>query len=145
MEALLAPRRIPKEAAQQDIETSPDNPDLETKVEEQSYLLAKARTELAQAQVVSVQQDIAERKNYAAKIFKLICWWVVGLLAVLCLSSWAGATRFRTATPVLLARVGSTTAAVLGLFYIVAHYLFPDRGTKTHEDLRDPEQMEKER
>lgn len=124
------------------MDAASDSPDLKTKLEEQSALLAKARTELVQAKVKSVHQDIDERKNYAAKIFKLICWWVAGLLTVVCLSSWAGATRFRTATSVLLALVGSTTATVLGLFYIVAHYLFPDRGSKVHTEDRD-EQAEK--
>jgi hypothetical protein len=105
--------------------------------------LAKARTELVQAKVKSVHQDIDERKKYAGKIFKLICFWVGGMMVVICLSSWAGVTGFRTATPVLLALVGSTTATVLGLFYIVAHYLFPDSGKKETGSIQDHEQAEK--
>jgi len=139
----LASKRIPKDAAQGDINNASDQADLKTRFEEQSYQLAKARTELLQAKVKSVHQDIDERKKYAAKIFKLICWWVSGLLLVICLSSWAGATRFRTATPVLLALVGSTTATVLGLFYIVAHYLFPDRGQREALLEHDHEHPEK--
>ncbi len=139
----MASKRIPKDAAQGDIANAPDQADLKTRFEEQSYQLAKARTELVQAKVKSVHQDINERRKYAAKIFRLIRWWITGLMVIICLSSWAGGTRFRTATPVLLALVGSTTVTVLGLFYIVAHYLFPDRGQRETPSEQDHEHSEK--
>jgi len=122
----LASQQIPKAAAQDDLDNAPDQADLKTRLEEQSYQLAKVETELAQAQVKSVHQDINERKKYASNIYRLICFWVFGLLLVVCLSSWSVKTKFNTPTAVLLALVGSTTLNVLGLFYIVAHYLFPD-------------------
>lgn len=137
----MATQRIPKSAAQDDVNNASDQPDLKTRFEEQSYQLAKARTELAQARVKSVHQDIDERKKYASKIFTLICYWVAGLLIVVCFSSWSAITRFNTPTSVLLALVGSTTLNVLGLFYIVAHYLFPDRGQR--EIPSEPEHSEK--
>lgn len=40
-------------------------------------------------------------------------------------SFWWGRMPFRLETSVLLAAIGATTVNVLGLLYVVAHYLFP--------------------
>ena len=138
-------KEIPQRQAAADIDQVGNEPDLPTLLEQQSYQLAKARTKLARATVRSVKQDIRERKKYARKIFKLICWWVAGLLLLVCLSSWSSWTYFRTPTSLLLALVGSTTLNVLGLFYIVAHYLFPDRGTKDHALEHEEERHDKDK
>jgi hypothetical protein len=70
-------------------------------------------------------QDIQERKKYAHRIFCLICSWIgaVFLLIVACGIGY----RFSLPSSVLLAVIGSTTLNVLGIFYIVTHYLFPKR------------------
>lgn len=120
-------------AARSNVEKAPEKPDLKTRLEEVSYELSQAKTQLAKAKVRSLEQDIEERKKYAAHIFKLICWWVIGLFVLLLLTGWGRALRFTLSQPVLLAIVGSTTLNVLGLFYIVAHYLFPDKAQRLSE------------
>jgi hypothetical protein len=116
-------------AAENELARASEEPDLATRFEEQSYELACANTKLAKAHVRSLKQDIEERKTYARRIFGLICTWVVGLFLLLAaqgLGHWWW-LKFSLSETVLLAAIGSTTINVLGLFYIVAHYLFPTR------------------
>jgi len=70
------------------------------------------------------QQDREQRKEYADKLFILIKYWLIALLAVLLINGW-GILWFELSDAVLLALVGGTTANVLGLFLIVLYYLFP--------------------
>jgi hypothetical protein len=116
-------------AAENELARVSEEADLATRFEEQSYELACANTKLAKAHVRSLKQDIEERKTYARRIFGLICSWVAGLFLLLAaqgLGQWWW-LKFSLPHPVLLAAIGSTTVNVLGLFYIVAHYLFPTR------------------
>lgn len=70
------------------------------------------------------QQDREERKRYADLIFKLICYWLIAVFGLLLVQGqdWF---HFELSNGVLLAVVGSTTANVLGIFWLVANYLFP--------------------
>ncbi len=79
----------------------------------------------------SRRQDIKQRKKYAAKIFGLACWWLVGVFALLIASGWRGGF-FYLSDRVLLGLLGGSTATVVGLFYIVGHYLFPNRDRGSH-------------
>jgi hypothetical protein len=114
-------------AAEKELLGVSDKPDLKTRLEELTYELQRAKIKLAKAGVRSLKQDIEERKIFARWIFALICVWVVGLFVLLILQGFEGShiRLFKLSDPVLLAIVGSTTVNVLGLFYIVAHYLFP--------------------
>ena len=86
-----------------------------TEIEEEFY---KAHTS-------GLRQDIAERKIYAKRIFVLICCWLVA--AFLLLVADGIGFHFALSDSVVLAVIGSTTINVLGIFYIVTHYLFPKR------------------
>lgn len=74
----------------------------------------------------SDRQDRDERRTYGNKIFCLICCWLVGLAALLMAQGFED-FPFKLETGVMLAVVGGTTINVLGLFVIVANYLFPKR------------------
>jgi hypothetical protein len=55
----------------------------------------------------------------------LICWWLGGVFVIL----WSEGVHFKwfdLDKDVLLALIGGTTVNVVGLMYIVMHYLFPN-------------------
>lgn len=106
--------------------------------------LRRAEWDMAREKVAGLIQDRGERKTYAGRIFYLICGWLILVGLVILLSGFSESapvlkigingivlvdfqwgSSFKLSDPVLLAIVGSTTATVLGLFAIVANYLFP--------------------
>ncbi len=106
-------------------------PDAITHIEEVS-----ADRDQKAEEVNDLKQNRDERKKYAHRIFVLICCWIGGLLLILLLQGlgqwyWL---KFSLSQPVLLSVIGSTTVNVLGIFYIVAHYLFPSNSN--FKDLR---------
>jgi len=96
------------------------------------------------AEVEGLNQDIRERKKYARKIFRLIVFWVAGVFLILMCQGflshsdstfavdtpWLKLTSkltFSLSDSVLIAVVSGTTASVIGIFIVVANYLFPKR------------------
>jgi len=81
----------------------------------------RKRTEIS-----GVQQDIAERKKYAARCFWLVTIWLalIGLIVFLQGFRICG---FSLPNSVLITLIGSTTGSVVGIFLIVTRYLFPRR------------------
>lgn len=77
--------------------------------------------------IEGLKQDIKERKDYANKIFKLISFWLVAVLVILILQG-CDCAYFELSDQVLITLLGGTTINVLGLFVIVASYLFPKGG-----------------
>jgi hypothetical protein len=67
---------------------------------------------------------LKQRKRYAFLLFGLSAVWLVfiGIFLIL-----AGLEKLKVADSVLIALISTTTANVLGLFYIVARWLFPNR------------------
>lgn len=94
-----------------------DEADPKTAGEERS--LARAR-ELAELD--SYRQDTKERKKYATRIYWICVGWVGGIFTLLLLNGFGW--HFHLSDSVLLAAIGSTTASILGIFYIVVKYLF---------------------
>lgn len=70
------------------------------------------------------RQDRRERKRYAELVFRLVCWWLAGVMALVCC---AGLEAVHLDETVLMTIVGSTTASVVAIFVVVAKYLFPPR------------------
>ena len=70
------------------------------------------------------KQDRRERKGYAELVFRLVCWWLAGVMALVCCS---GLDALQLDGTVLMTIVGSTTASVVAIFVVVAKYLFPPR------------------
>ena len=113
--------------------------------EEQKDYAKQIEVDRQKAELEGFRQDITERKEYARKIFSMLCLWLVGVFAMLLLQGflsdttsppmiishgkalYAIRTVFKLSDSVLLAVVGGTTASVISIFIIVANYLFPKR------------------
>jgi len=72
------------------------------------------------------QQTISLRTDFAKKIFRLVIGWVIAIFGILILQGFAIA-RFNLANSIILALIGSTTLNIVGLLYVVTHYLFPQK------------------
>jgi len=111
----------------------------------------RAKADREEERVKILQQDRQERQKYAKYLFKLICAWLLGIYSIIMLAGF-GATvarfdmsdvpvvkrlefkpSFKLSDAVLLALIGGTTINVLGLFVIVANYLF-----NSPKDPEDP-------
>ncbi|MEL6469739.1 MAG: hypothetical protein AAFQ74_08430 [Cyanobacteria bacterium J06623_4] len=101
--------------------------------------LEEARADQAEEYVKVISQDREERVKYAEKLFMLICSWLIAVLLILLGSGvsyqpsvseddgqaeTSYVLSFELSDTVLLALIGGTTINVLGLFVIVANYLF---------------------
>lgn len=75
--------------------------------------------------VADISAQLSMRETYASRIFKLSAWWL-GFIGVVLLL--AGAGKLKLADSVQIALITTTTVNVLGLFYIVARWLFPNKG-----------------
>ena len=86
----------------------------------------RLENDLLQQEIEDVRQDRAERRKYSGRIFGLVVAYlvVVGLLVLL-----AGLDQVPFGLPasVLMVLIGSTAVSMVGLFAIVANYLFPQR------------------
>lgn len=71
-------------------------------------------------------QDREQRKTYSKCLFWLICVWMGLILLIVFLHGFEG-IPFRLTQTELVTLIGSTTINVIGLFAIVARYLFPKR------------------
>ena len=71
-------------------------------------------------------QDREQRKKYSTRLFSLICVWI-GLIVSIVFLHGCEEVPFRLAQTEIVTLIGSTTLNVLGLFVIVARYLFPKR------------------
>ena len=93
-------------------------------------------TQRLQAELAGLRQDTAERKRYASRFYYLSCAWIVIITLILLLqgfgSFWFGKCPFKLSEAVVLAVIGSTTANVLGILFVVANYLFPKKGPADH-------------
>ncbi len=110
--------------------------DLQRKINEQAISLREREADLQrkinELQVEEVMLD--QRKRYAARLFVLSVFWLLAIGTFLFL---AGAGMLRVADSVLIALITTTTANVLGLFYIVARWLFPNRYSQDSSPNKD--------
>jgi hypothetical protein len=101
----------------------PNEADSETRKEQED--LKRAERE---AYVASLTQDTSERKKYAGRIFYLLSIWLIGIFFLLLLQGFLSPRDvFNLDKSVLLAAIGGTTLNVIGIFIVVARYLFPQR------------------
>jgi hypothetical protein len=73
---------------------------------------------------------LSQRKVYALALFGLSVVWL-GFIAIFLW--WAGKKWLEVSEAVLIALITTTTLNVLGLFYIVARWLFP----QTHVEIKE--------
>jgi len=116
----------------------PQNQSEATGALEQNALESKIKADTAAENLRSLVQDREERKNYANKSFKLVCRWLLGVFVILIFQGFLNQPiklslfntlfdlSFKLPDSVLLAVVGGTTASVIGIFLVVANYLFPN-------------------
>lgn len=90
--------------------------------EEKEFL----ENERLQAEIDDLVQDRDQRRTYANRLFWLIAVWLVVIGLIVLLHGFSH-VPFTLSGAVLTTLIGSTTASVLGLFAIVANYLFPKR------------------
>ena len=83
--------------------------------------LNELNKESIRLELKSRKQDIAERKLYANRIFKLVSVWLIGLGVVVFLQ---GSKYFNLSTAVLSTLVGSTTLGIFGSLRAIVKYLF---------------------
>ncbi|HEY0009326.1 MAG TPA: hypothetical protein VGB55_11425 [Tepidisphaeraceae bacterium] len=116
-----------------DISAPSEQPDTKadqnTKVE-RLYLEAAYPEQLARLSIEDLKQDIRERKAYADRIFRLISLWLAGVFWLVIAAGWTKG-EFKLSDRVLITLLGATTASVIGLFVIVANYLFPKSGSRS--------------
>ncbi len=89
--------------------------------EEQSLADARQRSDIADR-----DQDREQRKAYARRLYWLVVVWLVVVGAILIVQGFAY-LDFKLPVEGLTTLIGSTTISVIGLFAIVANYLFPRR------------------
>jgi hypothetical protein len=75
--------------------------------------------------VHDAEQDRVQRKYFAWLIYGLIVVWLTAIFVVLFFQGFGAIDKsFVLSEPVLLALIGGTTINVLGIFILVAKYLF---------------------
>lgn len=86
---------------------------------------------------LAFEQDLELRRDYTPKLFRLVRWWLVFAAAFLVVASLPPirftAKGFRwhleleASDVVLVALLGQATATIIGLFIVVARWIFPER------------------
>ncbi len=101
-------------------------PDLQTAQEEKDLVKAAYELKLKRLQILNdgLEQDRQERRKYAERIFLLIVGWVFAILFIIVFKGFGDYYNFELSDKVLITLIGGTTINVLGIFIIVANYLF---------------------
>jgi hypothetical protein len=114
------------------IEESPPSgldPDAAAAVDQEQTALERDRlaieNDMLREELGNRRQDREERQKYAVRVFCLVVGWLA-FVAFVVLAQGFGRNMFLLADSVLLMLIGSTTATVIGIFLIVANYLFPN-------------------
>lgn len=96
--------------------------------EERKENIAKLHVanKLVNENIEDIQQNRIERKQYARWIFRFLVWYMAFVGFVLVLSG-ITVNHFFLSENVLLMLLGTTTANVIGIFIVVAKYLFPSK------------------
>lgn len=115
-----------------------NTPGEDTSLETQTLKKEQLRVELEKlrAELDSFTQDIRQRRSFAPKLYVLTCCWLASVLVILLTQgvSEGGLHFFHLNDGVLVALLGTTTVNVVGLFYVVAKYLFPEKGNRLERE-----------
>lgn len=124
--AKISPSQIIKKAVSHDLPTVVETgiPDFELDLEEHKL---HYELESLQQQLVEAVDTHNLRMGYSDKIFILVCIWLTCVLASIIFSGF-NIWGFELSDKVLITFITSTTINVLGLFAIVAKWLFPQNG-----------------
>lgn len=75
------------------------------------------------------------RKRYIAYLLLLIVGWLIVVIVYVGLTGWSSRSGFVLSDAVLIAFITSTTVSVIGLFMVVAKWLFP--ATQKDHDAKE--------
>ena len=90
--------------------------------EEKRSIEAAIETETAK----TLRQAREERKKYAARIFWMICIWLSWLMLLFVFQGFLGLRGWFSLSDVALVAIATTTtASVIGIFFLVVKHLFP--------------------
>lgn len=87
---------------------------------------AEELTARQREEIEDLRQDRGQRKMFSYLIFGLVSAWLAAVLSIVIVIG-ASEDSFKLHEVVLTTLIGTTTASVLGLFLVVARYLFPRR------------------
>ncbi|MFL0803392.1 MAG: hypothetical protein K6L81_06715 [Agarilytica sp.] len=116
-----------KEAASVSASPKELEPDLSIDLEEHQlfYQVESLKQELKEA-----QDTHTLRLGYAGRIFWLVCAWLV-CVAIAVFMSGFNVSGFSLSDKVLITFITSTTVNVVGLFVVVAKWMFPNGNNKS--------------
>jgi hypothetical protein len=85
---------------------------------------------LRACELKQINDIINARKAYAEKVFKLVVFWLIAVLVILIVQGLVQTIWEKSVLSdhVLMALIGGTTVNVIGIFTIVANFLFPKSG-----------------
>ena len=86
----------------------------------------RLENEKRETDLKETQQNIAERRKYAGRIFWLAAAWLAAVLVIVTVHG-IQAIGFELSEASLIALITTTTGSVLGSLLIVMRYLFPGR------------------
>lgn len=103
------------------LDDAPDEPDEPT-----SQWREKQERQRGSLRNQQLAQDLEMRKGYARCLFLVLCAWLLFIVGLLVFQGF-GWYDFSLSDSVLIAALGTTTVNVIGLFVLVARYLFSPR------------------
>jgi hypothetical protein len=72
----------------------------------------------------SIELNLQHRKQYARSLFFLLVFWLIALLVAVFFQAF-GAWGFKLSDAVLIALLSTSTVNIVGLYMVVAKYIFP--------------------
>ena len=99
---------------------------LELRLRQAELRLREAEVDLKKAEIDDRKQDREERKKYAIRIFGLLIGYIFFVVLMLFGTGYWGC-GFSLSDNLLIALVTTTTANIIGIYTIVARYLFPTK------------------
>jgi hypothetical protein len=96
---------------------------LDAEMQEKMLVQLEKQQELRKltAEADKMVQDNQGRREFSRSIFRVTVAWMFLVLAVVCLCA---SSKWHLSDSVLIALITTTTATVIGIFIIVANYLF---------------------
>ncbi len=102
-------------------EGAPEQPDVKTSLELETLKNAQLETKLKTTELWTGRANLAGRTIFSVGIFGLMFWWLLFVKEVIML---VAKNQAHLSDTVLIALITTTTANVLGLWAIVANYLY---------------------
>lgn len=126
--SLIKPEKIPASTEGERLFAGELESYAEYDEEDEKRFNRRVRTAFLAREIAQIDTIVSERKIYANKIFCLVVYWLVGIAFFLVLQGFH-VMGFNLADKTMLALIGGTTLNVVGIFAVVANFLFPKNGS----------------